>query len=150
MGENSRQDCEEEPTVRSDLWFGDLTWNFSRRCCLLTLLVGQFQYAEFLAADVGSVRPNVVVIVADDLGYGELGCYGGELPTPHLDALARGGVRFTSICIGESARRPPCAPATGRRTDRVTRRAPGSCIIWPMILGNSGTRLHPIRKSSPS
>ena len=42
-------------------------------------------------------RPNVLVIVADDLGYGELGCYGGrEIPTPNLDRLAAGGVRFTS------------------------------------------------------
>lgn len=39
--------------------------------------------------------PNIVLIVADDLGYGELGCYGGDLPTPHLDRLAREGVRFT-------------------------------------------------------
>ncbi len=42
-------------------------------------------------------RPNILLIVADDLGYGELGCYGGkEIPTPHLDALAARGVRFTS------------------------------------------------------
>ena len=42
-------------------------------------------------------RPNIVYIVADDLGYGELGCYGGrDIPTPHLDALAAGGVRFTN------------------------------------------------------
>jgi arylsulfatase B len=42
-------------------------------------------------------RPNVVLLVADDLGYGELGCYGGrEIPTPRLDSLARDGVRFTS------------------------------------------------------
>ena len=41
-------------------------------------------------------RPNVLFIVADDLGYGELGSYGGrDIPTPHLDALAAGGVRFT-------------------------------------------------------
>jgi arylsulfatase B len=39
--------------------------------------------------------PNVLVIVADDLGYGELGCYGGDIPTPHLDALAAAGVRCT-------------------------------------------------------
>jgi len=44
-----------------------------------------------------SARPNILVIVADDLGYGELGCYGGkEIPTPNIDALAAGGARFTS------------------------------------------------------
>lgn len=48
------------------------------------------------ANETRSERPNVVVILADDLGYGELGCYGGDLPTPHLDSLARDGVRFTS------------------------------------------------------
>ncbi len=42
-------------------------------------------------------RPNVLFIVVDDLGYGDLGCYGGkDIPTPQLDALAAGGVRFTS------------------------------------------------------
>lgn len=39
--------------------------------------------------------PNIVVIVADDLGFSDLGCYGGEIRTPRLDALAAGGVRFT-------------------------------------------------------
>lgn len=40
--------------------------------------------------------PNIVLIVADDLGYGELGCQGNpEIPTPHIDSLARNGVRFT-------------------------------------------------------
>ena len=42
-------------------------------------------------------RPNVIFIVVDDLGYGELGCYGGKgIPTPHIDALAASGARFTS------------------------------------------------------
>ena len=42
-------------------------------------------------------RPNVIFIVVDDLGYGELGCYGGkDIPTPQIDALAAGGARFTS------------------------------------------------------
>lgn len=42
-------------------------------------------------------RPNVIVIMADDMGYSDLGCYGGEIATPHLDALARDGVRFTQF-----------------------------------------------------
>lgn len=41
--------------------------------------------------------PNIVILLADDLGYGELGCQGNpEIPTPHIDSLARDGVRFTS------------------------------------------------------
>lgn len=40
-------------------------------------------------------RPNVIVIMADDLGYSDLGCYGGEINTPNLDALAAQGLRFT-------------------------------------------------------
>ena len=40
-------------------------------------------------------RPNIIVILADDLGYSDLGCYGGEIHTPNLDRLASEGVRFT-------------------------------------------------------
>lgn len=41
-----------------------------------------------------AARPNVLIILADDLGYSDLGCYGGEIPTPNLDRLARAGARF--------------------------------------------------------
>lgn len=41
--------------------------------------------------------PNVVVILADDLGYSDLGCYGGEIETPNLDGLAKAGLRFTQF-----------------------------------------------------
>ena len=42
-------------------------------------------------------RPNIVLILADDLGFSDLGCYGGEINTPHLDALAGKGLRFTNF-----------------------------------------------------
>jgi len=54
-----------------------------------------------LSADVASAdeppRPNIVIVLIDDVGFSDIGCYGGEIPTPHLDALAAGGVRFTQF-----------------------------------------------------
>ena len=53
-------------------------------------------------------KPNVVLVVADDLGYGELGCYGQEqIVTPNLDRLASEGLRFTQFYAGA----PVCAPS---------------------------------------
>ncbi|MFN9913552.1 MAG: sulfatase-like hydrolase/transferase, partial [Pirellulaceae bacterium] len=42
-------------------------------------------------------RPNIVVILVDDMGFSDLGCFGSEIPTPHLDALAAGGMRFSQF-----------------------------------------------------
>ncbi len=43
------------------------------------------------------VKPNIIVIMSDDMGFSDLGCYGGEIATPNLDALATGGLRFTQF-----------------------------------------------------
>lgn len=50
-----------------------------------------------LTALAAPSRPNVVLILADDLGYSDLGCYGSEIATPNLDGLAKNGVRFTQF-----------------------------------------------------
>ena len=42
-------------------------------------------------------RPNILLILADDLGYSDLGCYGGDIQTPNLDGLAKNGLRFTQF-----------------------------------------------------
>ncbi|EDL60794.1 arylsulfatase [Gimesia maris] len=42
-------------------------------------------------------RPNIILIMADDLGWSDIGCYGGEIGTPHIDSLARDGMRFTQF-----------------------------------------------------
>jgi arylsulfatase A-like enzyme len=47
------------------------------------------------AAQSPPTRPNILLVLADDMGYSDLGCYGGEIATPNLDRLARDGVRFT-------------------------------------------------------
>ncbi len=46
---------------------------------------------------VSSSKPNIVLIMADDMGYSDIGCYGGEIPTPHIDRLADNGIRFTQF-----------------------------------------------------
>ena len=64
--------------------------------------------AETGHRETASRMPNVVVLLADDLGYGELGCQGNhQIPTPHIDGIAAGGVRFTS----GYATAPNCSPS---------------------------------------
>lgn len=57
---------------------------------LLSCFVGH----AFIAA---SPPPNILILLVDDMGYSDLGCYGGEIETPHIDRLAAGGVRFTQF-----------------------------------------------------
>ena len=70
-------------------------------------------------------KPNVIYILADDLGYGDLGSYGQtKIQTPHLDQLAEEGVQFTQHYAGS----PVCAPSrytlmTGKHTGHASRRA---------------------------
>ncbi|MFM9147315.1 MAG: sulfatase-like hydrolase/transferase, partial [Verrucomicrobiota bacterium] len=58
------------------------------------LLAFLFSAVALLSA---APRPNIIVILTDDMGYSDLGCYGGEIATPNLDALAAGGLRFTQF-----------------------------------------------------
>ena len=52
---------------------------------------------ESASAQRPTARPNIIVIMSDDMGYSDLGCYGGEMNTPNLDALAKNGLRFTQF-----------------------------------------------------
>ena len=65
-------------------------------------------------------KPNIIVILADDLGYADLGFQGSkDIPTPHIDRLARSGVRFTSGCVSH----PFCSPTrAGLMTGRYQQR----------------------------
>lgn len=62
---------------------------FAALAALLCLICTDVQAAD--------KTPNIVLIMADDLGYSDLGCYGGEIETPHLDALAQGGLRYSQF-----------------------------------------------------
>ncbi|MCC2671305.1 MAG: sulfatase [Armatimonadetes bacterium] len=71
-----------------------------RRACLAAFaltLAGWTAASRAARAAAPPSRPNIVVIMADDMGYSDLGCYGGEIRTPNLDRLASGGLRFTQF-----------------------------------------------------
>lgn len=77
-------------------------------CLFLSTLLGNLP----LAAAEGTTRsnrpPNIILMMADDLGYGDLGCYGqARIQTPHLDRMAKEGLRFTDFYAGSTV----CAPS---------------------------------------
>ncbi len=99
------------------------------------------------AAFPSAERPNIVLIMADDMGFSDLGCYGGEISTPNLDRLASGGLRFThfynnAVCVATRA-----SLLTGQYCHRVGLsplggglRAGGNNVTFAEILRESGYR----------
>jgi arylsulfatase A-like enzyme len=85
-------------------------------------------------AGAAGKQPNIIFVLADDLGYGDLGCYGQEkIKTPNLDRMAAEGMRFTQHYAGSTVCAPSrCALMTGQHT--------GHCII-------RGNALVPLRPS---
>src|ERR1041385_4120831 len=97
---------------------------------------------EFLGATIGGgallaqvppKRPNILFILADDLGYGDLGCYGQErIKTPNIDRLAAEGMRFTQCYAGSTV----CAPSraclmTGLHTGHARIRGNAAVPLQP-------------------
>ncbi|MEX0613571.1 MAG: arylsulfatase [Pirellulales bacterium] len=87
-------------------------------------------YAAISLADAGAADrpPNIVFILADDLGLGDLDCYGGDaIPTPNIDRLAAEGLRFTNAYSASAVCAPTrCGLMTGLHMGHATRRANGS------------------------
>ncbi len=96
---------------------------------LTRLCAGSLHAAE-------SMRPNIVLILADDLGYGDIGCYNDQskVPTPHIDRLARDGLRFTDA-------HSPCTVCTPTRyslmTGQMAFRVPNGGTVFTGVGGPS-------------
>jgi arylsulfatase A-like enzyme len=88
--------------------------------------------ASGLAAD--RPRPNVIIVLADDLGWGDLSCYGGKLAeTPHLDRMAKEGIRFTQGYVAS----PICSPS---RCGIITGQYPGRWRITSYLQTRAGNK----------
>ncbi len=80
-----------------------------------------------------AAQPNIIYILADDLGYGDLSCYGQQtLNTPHLDAMAKQGMRFTRHYAGSTVCAPSrCVLLTGLHTGHCRVRGNGAAQLQP-------------------
>jgi len=110
------------------------------QACLFAILLAAIVAPSSLAADKPKddkrKPPNIIIIFADDLGYGDLGCYGHPtIATPHLDRMAREGLRFTQFYAGECV----CTPS---RAALLTGRLPirnGMCSDTRRVLFSDST-----------
>ena len=76
-----------------------------------------------------AARPNILIIMTDDMGYADPGCYGGAAETPRIDRLAQEGLRFTDFYCGA----PNCSPS---RTAMLTGRTPSRCGVYDWVPPN--------------
>lgn len=131
------------------------TKSFTEACFLLLPVL------LFAGASRAAARPNILIILADDLGWSDLGCYGGEIRTPNLDSLAQGGLRFTQFY--NSARCSPSRAAilTGLHPHQagfpnLSGVLPDHCVTIPEALKSTGYRSYMVgkwhlsRESSPT
>jgi arylsulfatase A-like enzyme len=102
---------------------------FSRRA-LLGGISGVCAASRVSAQTAGRRPPNILLLIADDLGYGDLGCYGnGITRTPHIDRMAAEGMRFTNFTVSW----PACTPS---RSSILTGRYPQRNGLYDMIRNN--------------
>src|SRR5438105_13966788 len=104
-----------------------LSWQTS--AALLLALIGP----ETAQAQNAARKPNIIFILADDLGYGDLGCYGQDkIKTPNLDKMAAQGMRFTQAYAGSTVCAPSrCALITGKHTGHATVRGNKNVPLRP-------------------
>ncbi len=96
-------------------------------------------------------RPNVLLVLADDLGWSDLGCYGGEIDTPHLDALAWSGLRFTQFYNSSRCCPSRASILTGLHPAQAGfpeffGMLPPTCVTIPEVLRAAGYRTYMVGK----
>ncbi len=103
------------------------------------LIASLFQRAVLCQADDFTSQPNIVLIMTDDMGYSDLGCFGGEIRTPNLDRLARNGMRFTQMYNTSKCWTTRISLLTGLYHQRSDRNFTNTALAGE-VLGTAGYR----------
>jgi arylsulfatase len=114
--------------------------NSIRSCCsscALNLLVGA-SVAPPVSAAHEAHRPNILVLLADDMGFSDLGCYGSEIVTPNLDRLAANGIRFTQFYNTAKCHSSRISLLSGRYPYQAGNRSLQRSVAISEMLGTSG------------
>lgn len=106
----------------------------------LLLAIGFSSQTCALAQRPQTDEPDIVIIMADDMGYSDLGCFGGEIETPHLDRLAGGGLRFTNFYSENMCWVSRAAMLTGiyHKTSLLESAIHPRCVTLPEVLRMHG------------
>ena len=89
---------------------------------------------------LNNTRPNIILIMVDDMGFSDLGCYGGEIHTPNLDRLASNGLRFSQFYNNAICAPTRASLLTGLYSQQVARGDPRDCVTIAEVLKTAGYR----------
>jgi arylsulfatase A-like enzyme len=106
----------------------------------LTLLIALLlaALASLHAADAPAKKPNILVILTDDLGFSDIGCYGSEIETPNLDRLAANGVRFSQFYNTAKCHSSRVSLLTGRWCRQAGNTGMSRTVTLPEVLAPAG------------
>ena len=115
---------------------------FVKTLCASVWLTLVFSGVSFMAQPEAQ-RPNILLIMSDDMGFSDLGCYGGEIETPHLDRLAGNGIRFTEFYSTAHCWPSRATLMSGRYSNGLTARQ----VMATPAVGEDGMTVHYIKNS---
>lgn len=104
------------------------------RWCLGFLICG------LVSCSHAEKRPNILIILTDDMGFSDLGCFGGEIETPNLDGLAETGLRFTEFYNTARCWPTRATMLSGRYSDHIR----GAQVTIAEVLKPAGYQMHPL------